>query len=130
MKEKKKRGLTVEGCVVKAKKYISKYRMCLLIFDVKGSRDFPDKRWLIRKLKSMMEDLNSEFGDYFPKNNLATISRTEKGFYFLHGDSSWVGINNAEIIPEIIKYQKEKYPEVPVYWAVAKDGYTKEDWII
>ncbi len=126
MAEKKKKGLTIDECVKKAGMYISKYGMCLLLFDVKGSKDFPDKRQLIEKLLVMMKDLNAEFGDYFPENDLAVESRKEKGFCCLLGDASWAGINNAEIIPKIIEYQENKYSDIPVYWGVAKDGYDKE----
>jgi len=126
--DKPRKGLTVEECVKKARKYIKKYGTCLLWFDVVRSRDFSDTTKLVMRLKVMMQDLNHKFGKYFPKNNLAVIFRTEKGFQVLHGDCSWAGINNAEIIPEIIRYQKEKYPDIPLWWGVAKDGYKDEDW--
>jgi hypothetical protein len=126
--EKPRKGLTVEECIKKARKYIKKYGVCLLWFDVVRSRDFPDATKLVQRLKAAMKSLNYKFGKHFPKNNLAVMFRAEKGFQVLHGDCSWVGIDNAEIIPEIIRYQKEKYPDIPLWWGVAKDGYKDEDW--
>lgn len=38
-------------------------------------------------------------------------------------DGSWAGINNAEVIPKIIDYQRTEYFDVPLYWGVARDGY-------
>jgi len=127
--DKPRKGLTVEECVKKARKYIKKYEMCLLWFDVVRSRDFPDATKLVYRLKAMMKDLNYKFSDYLPKNNLAVMIRTEKGFSRLFRfDSSYAAINNAEIILEIVKYQKEQYPDIPLWWGIAKDGYKKEDW--
>lgn len=126
--KKKKKGLTVSECVKKARKYIKEYGICLLWFDVRGSRRL-DLRQLRRRLEAMIKDLNSKFADYFPENDLAVINRSEKGFPgIILGDLSYVGINDAEIIPEIVKYQKEKYPDISFWWGVAKDGYTKKDW--
>lgn len=125
-----KKGLTIDECVKKARKYIKKYGACLLWFDVVGSRRFSDPHWLRHRLETMMKDVNSKFSDYFLETDLAIAGRVEKGFQTLRpgDDSSWAGINNAEIIPEIIEYQKEKYSDIPVYWGVAKDGYAGEDW--
>ncbi len=127
--EEKKKGLTAEECVKKARKYIEKYGICLLVFDVVGSRYSLDPNQLTKELKLMMQSLNRKFYRYFPKNDLAVRSQFEKGFErIFRGDCACAGINNAEIIPKIIAYQKEKYPDIPLYWAVAKDGYTKKDW--
>ena len=126
--DKPRKGLTTDECVKKARNYIKKYGQCLLWFDVVRSRDFPDATRLVQRLKAMMKGLNYKFGKHFPKNHLAVIFRTEKGFQILFGDCSWAGINNAEIIPEIIKYQKEKYPDISLWWGIAKDGYKEEDW--
>lgn len=126
---KPKKGLTINGCVRRARKYIAEFGMCLLWFDVQGSRNFPNGFRLHERLTTMMQDLNRKFGKHFPRNNLSVIVRFEKGFQLLHGDSSWTGINNAEIIPEICKYQKEKYPDILLWWGVAKDGYKDRDWL-
>ncbi len=127
--KKPKKGLTVGRCVNRARRYISKYGVCLLWFDVVGSTKFPERQKLYYRMKAMMRDLNSKFSDYFPKNDLDIIGKIEKGFEILwRGDESCAGINDAEIIREIIKYQKEKYPDMPLYWGVAKDGYEKKDW--
>lgn len=127
---KPKKGLTVGRCVNRARRYIAKYGICFLWFDVVGSvKRFPDSQQLRHKLVMMIKDLNSKFADYFPKSDLMTRGgKFEKGFPgIMLRDFSYTGINNAEIIREIVKYQKEKYPDISLYWGVA-DGYTKEDW--
>lgn len=126
-KEKKKKGLTVDECVKKAREYISKNRMCLLVFDVKGSRKFPNKQTLINVLLMMIKDINSRFNRYFPKvGPFGNKTGFRAGFRDLFGDSSWAVINNAEIIPKIIEYQQENYPDIPLHWGVAKDLQDKE----
>jgi hypothetical protein len=122
---RKKRSMRVGNCVAKARKYIDEQGMCLLLFDVKGFKKLPDE--LKDKLPAMANDLNSRFRDYFPENSLLGIpGRIDKGFKLIGGDGFAAGINNPDIIPEIRKYQKTKYPDIPVYWGVAKDCYDKK----
>lgn len=120
------KGKSIEECVKKAKKYIQKKGICLFLFDVKDSRKACNRNELNNLLIKMMEDLNFKFEEYFPENYLATYTRKEKGFEILLGDGSWAGINNAEIIPKIIDYQKIEYPDIPLYWGVAKNGWDTE----
>jgi len=126
LSSKLNKGLSIEECVDKAREYITDQGICLLLFDVKGSRKVKDQNNLQNRLEIMMQDLNSKFSDYFPENSLAAPTRIEKGFQVLLGDGSWAGINHTDIIPEIYDYQKTNYPDIPVYWGVAKDGFDKE----
>jgi len=121
------KGMSVDRCVRNAKDFIKNQGACLLLFDVKKSESFKNSSELVNSLLSMMEDINQEFGGFFPENNLAVYSRKEKGFQFLLGDGSWAGINRPDIIPRVIEYQKNKYPDIPLYWSVARDGYDKEN---
>jgi len=123
---KANKGLSLEECVEKARKFIFKYGSYLLLFDVKNSRKFEDRQKLNGDLVKMMKDLNEKFGEYLPENNLAVPSRKEKGFEVLLGDGSRAGINSPAIAEEIINYQKREYPEIPLYWEIAKDGYDEE----
>ena len=118
-----KKGLTIGECTAKAETYISKNGVCLFLFDVKGSKQSPNREELQEQLFCLTNELNIEFDRYFPENNLATISRQEKGFYSLLGDGSWVGINNAEVIPMIVNYIQKSYPNISFYYDVAVDGY-------
>lgn len=118
-KEKKKKGLTVDECVKKAREYISKNRMCLLVFDVRGSRKFLDQRRLNKVLLPMIEDINDKFSRYLPRVGPFGNKTGFSDLFF--GDSSWAIINDAEIIPKIIEYQKEQYPDIPLHWGIAKD---------
>lgn len=122
------KGISVSKCVDKAQQYIKNNGVCLFLFDVKGSKKYSDesRKQLQIKLKDLISDMNIEFDQYFPKNNLATETREEKGFYGLLGDGSWVGINNSEIIPKIVEFMKEKLPDVSFHFNVAKDGYDHE----
>ena len=119
----KKKGMSIEDCISRAEKIISKHGICLLLFDVVGSRNYNDRNALQIELKKFMHSINKKFSIYLPKNNLATLSKDEKGFQYLLGDSSWAGINSAKIIKDIINYQKENFPNFSLYWAVAKDRY-------
>ncbi len=116
------KGMSLEQCINSAREIISQQGKCLLLFDVKDSKS-KDRQELGEHLEEMMKDLNQKFQAYFPEHNLAVYSRKEKGFQFLLGDGSWTAINSAEIISLIIKYQREKYPLLILYWGVAKDGY-------
>lgn len=120
------KGISVSKCVDKAKKYIEDNGACLFLFDVKDSKNCKDRQQLQIKLKSLISDMNIEFDQYFPKNNLATETREEKGFYSLLGDGSWVGINNSEVIPKMVEFMKEKLPDISFHFNVAKDGYDQE----
>ncbi len=118
------KGLSIEECVRRAQKYITKQGACLLLFDVKG---FSDMSIYLRtkRFNKMVRDLNKTFSDYLPINSLAILT-PEKGFRVGRGDSGLAGICSAEIIPKIVEYQKAKYPELPLYWSVAKDGWDDE----
>lgn len=127
MKSKKKsKGLSVEDCVSKAEKLISEQGACLLLWDVIGSSNYEDRNKLSKDLFVMMKDFNKKFSKYFPKNSLATLTREEIGFECLLGDGAWAGINSSKVIPEIIEYQKQKYPSIHLYWGIAKDGWDEE----
>ena len=89
MKSKKEsKGLSIEECIKRADELISKNGVCLLLWDVKGSRNFEDVNGLSIQLFKMMEDLNKKFSEYFPKNTLATMTREEVGFWGPLGDGS------------------------------------------
>lgn len=124
------KGMSVDKCVEKAQGLIKKNGVCLLLFDVENSGKVKNRRRLNEILERMMADLNYKFYDYMPKHELATYQRREKGFQILLGDASWAGINSSEIIPEIIKYQREKYPQIPLHWGVAENGYDEATRIV
>jgi hypothetical protein len=115
--------MEIKRYIKKADKIISEQGLCLLLFDVMESKNFKNSYKLQEKLKYMCQDFNQKFKTYFPKNNLGALKREERGFQSLLGDSSWAGINSSAVIPDIIKYQNEKYPNIPLYWGIAKDGY-------
>ena len=119
----KQKGTSLKRCISRAEKFISENSICLLLFDVKNSREFKDRNKLQKIIKKMMEDLNYQFRNYLPENNLAVFSQKEKGFQKLLGDGSWAGINSPQIILKIVQYQKKTYPQIPLYWNIAKNGY-------
>ncbi|MDD4785103.1 MAG: hypothetical protein PHH12_01445 [Candidatus Shapirobacteria bacterium] len=123
-----KKGIPVYECVQKAESLIKKNGTCLFLFDVKNSKKYSteDRQKLQYQLKNMITEMNIEFDEYFPKNNLATETREEKGFYSLFGDSSWAGINNSEIIPKMVDFIYQKCPEFSFHFNIARDGYDQE----
>ena len=122
-----KKGMSLEECIEFANEFIAEQGKCLLLFDVVNSRNLKDRKLLNRKLKMMMGNLNQKFNNYFPEHDLAVYGRLEKGFQFLLGDGSWTAINSTRIISEIIEYQKNTYPNIPLYWGVSKNGYDEEN---
>ena len=124
---KKEKGISIEQCVLKAEKYIKEKGECLFLFDVKGSKKYPtpERQELQEKLFQIIHELNNNFGQYFPENNLRTLVYKDIGPQLI-GDGSIVGINNADVIPKIIEYLKENCPEVSFHYNVARDGWDDE----
>lgn len=77
--------MSVGECVQNAEIFIRDQGVCLLLFDVKGSRNFENSNDLVTRLLGMMKDLNIRFKDNFPEHNLAVNSRIECGFQYLLG---------------------------------------------
>ena len=121
------KGSSIDECVAKAEQFIKKKGICLLLFDVQYSRYVQDRQKLQEELMTMIKDINSRFDKYFPENYLATPTRLEKGFEVLLGDGAGAGISSAEVILQIVKYQQENYPHIPLYWDVARDGFDTEN---
>lgn len=124
--ENYEKGISVEACIKRADEFIKKNGLCLFLMDLKGSKQFSNRQELNTQLGLLIQDLNTEFDEYFPENNLATSTRTEKGFPFLFGDGAWTAINNSEVIPKIIDYSSNNYPELNFYYNVAEDGYDED----
>ena len=125
---KHKKGLTIDECVRRAKEFIDDQGVCLLIYDIKGSRNFEINEFVKKRLE-MKERLNNKFSKNMPENDLDFRTIFKKGFQIQRGDAAVAGINSAEIIPEIVNYQKEMFPDVPLYWSVAKNGFDKKGYI-
>ena len=70
--------------------------------------------------------MDIEFDQYFPQNNLVTITRQEKGFYSLFGDGSLVAINNSEVIPKMANFINQKLPDVSFRYNIARDDYDQK----
>ncbi len=130
MEKKKAKGLPIDECVRRASRYISEQGMCLLLFDVKGSRNFPESYCMEKKLEEMADDINCKFSGYLPENSLA--GKLGKGFSIFRGDSGIGCINSVDAVREISDYQKARYGEISLYWSVAKDSDDREgfSWIV
>ncbi|MDD2482823.1 MAG: hypothetical protein PHE32_03645 [Candidatus Shapirobacteria bacterium] len=128
IENKPTKGISIEECVKKADSFIKKNGACLFLFDIKGSKKYSaeNRQKLQHQLIDMIASINTEFDQYFPKNNLATFVEEEKGFHSLLGDGSWVGINNSAVIPQIVDYIKENYSNIEFHFNVAKDGFDEE----
>lgn len=128
IEKSKKEELTLDQCVKKAQGLIKKNGTCLFLFDVKNSKKYSieDRQKLQFQLKKMITDMNVEFDEYFPKNNLATKTREEKGFYNLIGDGSLVGINSSDVIPKMVEFIHQKLPSVSFHFNIARDGYDQK----
>ncbi|PKL31564.1 hypothetical protein CVV43_01690 [Candidatus Saccharibacteria bacterium HGW-Saccharibacteria-1] len=125
--EKHEKGATIEQCINKADKFIDKNGLCLFLFDVKGSKDYKPRQELQDRLNNLLAELNTEFDEYLPLNNLAVMIHEEKGFNTLLGDSSWAGINSSKAITEISDYISKNYADINFRYDVAEDGYDEEN---
>lgn len=121
--EKPKKSITLDECIKKADEYIKSSGSCLFLFDVKDSKKYPNRQELQDQLKTLTTELNSEFNEYFPENDLMVKNRLEKGFAGLLGDGSWAGINSIEAITQIVNYIHQKLPSVQFYFDVARNGF-------
>jgi len=121
--EKPKKGVTIDECIKKADKYIRAKGLCLFLFDVKDSKKYLDRQELQHQLVSLAADLNSEFNEYFPENDLMVINQKEKGFINFLGDASWAAINSSEVITKIANFMSEKMPSIKFHFDVARDGF-------
>ena len=120
------KGLTLRRCINRARKFIDQNGLCLLVFDVKSSRSY-NPEVFINKLEELRDDLNSNFSHYMPENQLRSPHvPKESGFILILGDMGVAGINSVDAVSEIRKYHEENYPDFPVYWSVARDGYDRE----
>ena len=95
----------------------------MFLFDVKNSKKHPNRQLLQEQLTQLITNLNSEFEQYLPENNLMVSIRSEKGFSYLFGDGSWAGINNSEAIIKIVDFVHQKMPSVEFYFDVAQHGF-------
>lgn len=128
-KNQKIGALSVEQCVESADKLIAEYGECLFLVDIINATDNKKemRTELYKMLKAFTEEVNELFSEYLPPNNLAVGTyRTETGFYYFLGDGTWAGINDSAVISKIIQFKNDFYPDLPLHYGVAKDGWAKE----
>jgi hypothetical protein len=101
---RKKPELPVDGCVQKAEELIKKNGVCLFLFDMRGSRDYPNekRRELQVQFIDLRDELQTKFGEYFPRHNLSGWLLGETQGVQIIGDGASVGIDNSQIIPEMV----------------------------
>jgi hypothetical protein len=124
--EKSPKGMDLEECMDRATRFIGRNGMCLFLMDIVDSRLYPDQTKLFRDFDQLLIDLDAEFREYLPQNNLAVRARADQGFNVFWGDGAGGGINDASAIPRIMEFASENYPEIKLRYAVAEDGYDRE----
>ena len=124
MKKRQKKGMSLEECVEKARKYIGQQGFCILCYDVIGSGEISD----FEKVFSRMNlDISKRFKGYLC--NHPEISCSELGsiglrdrFETYRGDMASACVNSPEGVKEIIQYHQRKYQEsVPLRFVVGRD---------
>lgn len=128
--EQNKKGVDIKCCIEKANEYISKNGICLFLFDVVNSKDYVDRQNLQTRLENLITELNNDFAEFFPENNIANLVRQEKGFPFIFGDGSWAGINSSDAITKITQYMSEKYADISFNYDVAENGFDDDAKIV
>jgi hypothetical protein len=124
----KVKGLSLEECARRAEKYIAERGLCLIIMDVKNSGAYSSEEWpgFSDRLNAMMQDINHKFAEYLPRHDKYNSVKRIKGFVREFGDRFVGGINASEAVNLIYNYQTTKYPDVPMHWSVARDGWDDE----
>ena len=123
---KERATLTIDQCVARAEAYIQQNGACLMLMDVIGSRQFMDDERRNQDFVAMIHQLNQQFDEYLPENNLTAIDRTEKGFHIIMGDAVTGGISDSRVIPAVAEFAETNYPHIPLRYGIAKDGYDNE----
>lgn len=124
--EKPPKGMGVEECMRRAEEFIGQNGACLFLMDIAGSRHHPDQAKLFEDYERLLAELNAEFDEYLPVNDLAIPSQSTKGFDILIGDGAGGGINSSEVIPQIIGFADDNYPDLALRYGVAADGFDQE----
>ncbi|MBN2459386.1 hypothetical protein JXB28_03820 [Candidatus Woesearchaeota archaeon] len=125
--KKKEKGLSLEQCIRRAEEYVADLGVCVLAMDVKGSATHLEEEGnrYTKRLARMVSDLNHVFEKYLPFSKIIA-GNEERGFKIIRGDQVIGAINYAGAIKKIYDYQKEHYPDIDLYWTVAKDGWDEK----
>jgi hypothetical protein len=124
--EKPPKGMNLEECVRRADRFLALNGVYLLVMDIVGSRDYPDRAKLFADYCQLLTDLNNEFQDYLPTNSLTSRDRIEQGFNPITGDGATAGVNDSSVIEKVMEFAKEHPTAIPLRYAVAEDGYDYE----
>lgn len=126
--ENTEKGMTPELCYERAVEIISKNGVCLLLMDLVGSSKMEERfrSDVFDRYSDLLTRLNEEFEDYLPANKLVNGSREDKGFVFALGDAAAAAINSPHVVNEVIEIVNNEYPDIPLRYGVAEDGWDEE----
>lgn len=122
--EKKQKGMDIDACIAKADELIQKNGMCLFLMDIVGSSGLNSAQ-LDEDFDNLLKDLDAKYASYLPENGL-TNRRKEQGFHRILGDAATGAINDSAVIPLIAGHAVDNYPQLPLRYSVAKDGWDEE----
>ncbi len=126
--EKKKGALTLDECLEKAARLIEENGICMFIVDIKGSTNYGTESNVdyFKELFRFTKEVSEKYDSLFPVNHLSIgPSRTEKGFEYGLGDARWAGVDSIETIKLIHEYKEKNFPNLPLYYGVAADGWSE-----
>jgi hypothetical protein len=125
----KKIERSANSLVSRARKILKKRNSFLLVFDVKGSRNW-HKTLGAEELYKRVDDFCSEINRIFSKNIVSGECSTGlyvRKFSRLVGDGGCGYFDNAAVVGEIISLSKEKLYPIEFWWNVAKDIWDKKN---
>jgi len=126
----KKINRSANSLVARAKKILEKQRSFLLIFDVKGSRNWHETigtTELFARVDAFCRKVNRRFGDHIVHGELSSFNTHLNFFSRIISDGGGGYFNDAETVRKILEFaRKELYP-IEFWWNVAKDIWDKKN---
>lgn len=128
-RQKREKRLSPDELVKAAQTILSAEDACLLVCDIVESGKFTGFSSLLEQQQYFVGALTAAVGRYgnsFPENRLRNFHEEDRGFVVVAGDGAIAAINNAAVIPEILRFLGEHYPKLKLRWSVAKDGLDRQ----
>jgi hypothetical protein len=120
-------SMSLDECVKNSAGIISRRGLCILAYDVIGSEDICKVlgcKKFSRKFYSMNSDLNNQFKKYLVNSQFDSVGLRNR-FEIYRGDMASACVNSSDGVRQIIFYQSQTYPDLPLRWVVAENYWDK-----
>jgi hypothetical protein len=120
---------SANSLVARAKKMLEKRDSFLLVFDVKGTRNWHETigtRELFARVDAFCKKVNRLFGNHIVSGELNSF-RNINSFDRIIGDGGGAYLNDAETVRKIMEFAKKELYPIEFWWNVAKDIWDKKN---